>query len=893
MMGRSALSLLSTDSTTLTTERSESVLSVASVPIMTPTEELRQYDEVRSNSDAEVEADSSRLRTRYKHEWKGAEDRESDMKSCAKPYVENTDRRHSGDDMDSDYLDLQDLSVNNDDDYLYDVDLKESMESMDSFEIPSVFLTHGMHVLKVSRKSKKRMQFKVDPSNFKFIYKQTTKSKVYEFLADDIRSILAREDANICREEFGISKEFERRWLSVVYFNHEKNKLKSLNLITDTKRDLKKLLFVIEKFKKLKDMISDTFFLNLGDLDDVKRHIVSGKAESAVKQPKELLTISDVLKFSKRLNVNMNNDFIQQLYNNVRKDGNEGIDFSEFKKFVKLLKKREEIAPIWNILTKGKEVMFLEDFRTFIKETQEENYDSDSIKRLFKKFSTTDSDSQLVWLEDNWSSFLLSKYSNPLTEELLDEQYFKHPLNEYHILSSHNTYLMGRQVAGDSSVEGYIKALRKGCRCLEIDIWNNENDADAEPIVNHGRTFSNGISLSSVLKTIKRYAFSVSAYPVILSLEMHCTENAQINVVNLLRQILGDAMVEYPINSENTLPSPDELKHRILIKVKKTSGFSNVSVDETGKFVSTSTTYTSFSESNDSSPAKMSLKLRRKSTRNVVNVLSDFGVYVQGIKFRNFSLPESKTFNHCFSLGEKSINSMIKDEGKRAALDKHNRKFLMRVYPSKIRLMSSNFIPINYWAHGVQMVATNWQTYDLGQQLNESFFSSTKGKGYILKPSYLRRPLLKSSMRNTLSKFSQKIKFSIEVISAQQLPRPAHSAAINPFVIAEIVGAKSVSWDPDSRIGATKIVAGNGHSPYWGLIYSGFAESEHQLVFLRLTIHSSASASTLEDTKEICILVTNIWNMKQGFRYYPLKDPCGEKLLYSTIFLRVNWCIVK
>lgn len=820
-----------------------------------------------------------------------SEERENRGRSSAKRYVEGVIERSSDGGMCSNYLGLHDLSLTTNDDYEYEVGLKESVESMDSFAVPSVFTTHGMHVLKVSRKSKKRMQVKVDPTNFKFIYKQITKSKVYEFFVDEIRSILAREDASICREEFGISKEFERRWISVVYFNHEKNKLKTLNLITDTTRDLKKLLFVIEKFKKLKDKISETFFLNLGDLDEVKRHIVSGKAESVVKQQKEQIMVSDVLKFSKRLNVNMHSDLIERLYNQVRKDSKDGISFSEFKKFVKLLKKREELSSIWQTVTKGKKFMSMVDFQIFITEVQREDYDLDSIQKEFKKFATTEMESELVWLEDTWSSFLLSRQSNPLIENQNDELYYKHPLNEYYILSSHNTYLKGRQVAGDSSVEGYMKALHKGCRCLEIDIWNNENDSNAEPIVNHGRTFTTGISLSSVLATIKKYAFVASPYPLILSLEIHCSEIAQMHVIHLLRSSLGTALVEHPINSETSLPSPDQLKYRILIKVKKTAGNSNVTVDETGKFVSTSTTYTSFSES-DYSPAKRSLKLRKRLTSNVLSHLSDFGIYAQGMKFRNFSLPESKTFNHCFSLSEKSINSMMKDEGKRTALDKHNRKFLMRVYPSKIRLMSSNFNPINYWAHGVQMVATNWQTYDLGQQLNESFFSPSKGNGYVLKPSYLRRPIMKSSMRNTISKYSQKIRFSIEVISAQQLPKPAHSAALNPYVITEIIGASSIDWDMDSQIGATKIVPGNGHSPHWGLKYSGIAESDHQLVFLRLTVHSSASTSTYEDTKEICILVTNIWSMKQGYRYHPLKDFCGEKLLYSTIFMRVNWCII-
>lgn len=774
------------------------------------------------------------------------------------------------------------------DDYIYENDVKESIENMASFEVPSVFLKQGMLLLKISHKSKKRILFKVDPSNFKFVYKQTSKSKTYEFLVDDIRSIMARENANIYREEFGISKEFERRWITVVFFNHHKNKLKTLNLIADTSRDLKKLLFVIEGFKKLKDNISETLLVNLGDLDEVEKTIVSGKAESTIKQPKKQLSLSDVLKFSKRLNVNVNTDFLEGLYHSVRSDNKTGIDFKEFKNFVKLLKKREDISPIWKSLTKGKEFMYLEDFISFVTEIQGECYDLEKASRIFRRFSSNEDLS--AWQEEDWTAFLLSKYSNPLIEEHMDDSYFKHPLNEYYILSSHNTYLIGRQVAGDSSVEGYMKALHKGCRCLEIDIWNNQSDPEAEPIVNHGRTFTNGISLPSVLKAIKKYAFVASPFPVILSLEIHCSNTAQLKVVKLLQEILGDALVQEPINSESTLPNPDKLKYRFLVKVKKSTPFSAIGVDETGKLVSSSTT-ASFSESNDNFSSKSSLKLRRKSTNNIIDTLSDLGIYVQGTKFRNFSLPESKTFNHCFSLSEKSANSMIKDDGKRNALDKHNRKFLMRVYPSKIRLKSSNFIPMNYWAHGVQMVATNWQTYDLGQQLNESFFAGSYG--YVLKPHYLRHALLKSTMRRTDIYGAQKIKFCIDIISAQQLPKPTNSAAINPFIIVEIIGANSVTWDRSSTVGATPIVAGNGHNPCWNLRYAGVAESDHHFMFLRITVHSSTSATTVDDTKEICTLLVKFSSMKQGYRYYPLNDPCGERLLYSTIFMKVNWCTVK
>lgn len=63
-----------------------------------------------------------------------------------------------------------------------------------------------------------------------------------------------------------------------------------------------------------------------------------------------------------------------------------------------------------------------------------------------------------------FTSFLLSPDNSAFKDVKHD---MTRPLPEYYISSSHNTYLVGHQLVGESTIEGYIRALLHSCRSVE------------------------------------------------------------------------------------------------------------------------------------------------------------------------------------------------------------------------------------------------------------------------------------------------------------------------------------------------------------------------------------------------------------------------------------------
>ncbi len=157
------------------------------------------------------------------------------------------------------------------------------------------------------------------------------------------------------------------------------------------------------------------------------------------------------------------------------------------------------------------------------------------------------------------------------TEYFSIHQNMNLPLNNYFIHSSHNTYLDGNQLNSNCTKEMYYCALKNGCRLVELDCWDGRNGSFDEPIITHWHFPVGELKLKEVLEVIKENAFKKSEYPVLLSVENHCSPKTQLNMEKYFREILGSDNLYCvdPLNPPITYPSPNELKRKFIIKIRR------------------------------------------------------------------------------------------------------------------------------------------------------------------------------------------------------------------------------------------------------------------------------------------------------------------------------------
>ena len=848
----------------------------------------------------------------------------------------------------------------------------------------AAILQAGTWVTKHSNQNKKkRIKIWLDPNSARVCWHPTNPAK--SFFIDDVREVRVGAESRNARDDAQIPDEHENRWMTIVYEPPERSKgrtIKTMHLITDSEVVLfywnEALSAVARERSEIMNALSTSTEKSERGMAMAWKQVMARKTPNA----EEVFSLEDAKWLCKKLEINCSNHAVRTHYKRCDMFNTDRLDYAQYKDFVNSFKGRRDIQNIFNNVTMGTDLdIDLDGFLAFLKNDQQIDVQKERPfwEGVFDRFAkpaqnratlpdANPNPNQKTFTLQSFQNFLTSGYNSPLVASK-GETTLDRPLNEYFISSSHNTYLLGRQVAGASSVEGYIQALIRGCRCIEIDCWDGEG---GRPMVTHGRTMTSKVSFEDCVSTIGKYAFHSTPYPLIISLEVHCNPEQQRSMVDLMMKYWKDVMVTEPLMTNAvSLPSPEELKNRILVKVKAAdeeidhqlstdggtgrsrarslgsafnrtpsldrygvmpsplvSSPSAISPHETvNGYVSTprgsitsGPTGTPSSSADDSDDAT-SEKPRRRKTSKIVPELGKLGVYAQGIKYNGFNAADARTVNHIYSFSENTFDKLCtKENDSRTMLEKHNLRYLMRVYPAARRIDSSNFNPLQAWRRGVQMAALNWQTYDVHQQVNEAMFAAGSDRlGYVLKPEELRHAKhlpIADTIREAPGKKDKKgkkiVRFTVNIRSAQRLPRPRNQppdTGMNPFVEFEMYSAEDKALGiakgeggidasaPNgvSGIGLpvrkrTRIVEGNGFDPIYNESIGMTVETKYpSLIFVRWTVwnapdpQSHSANSTLLGT-----FTAKLSSLQQGYRHLPLYNPRGEQYRDAKLFVKIK-----
>ncbi|XP_062906042.1 1-phosphatidylinositol 4,5-bisphosphate phosphodiesterase delta-4 [Mobula hypostoma] len=651
----------------------------------------------------------------------------------------------------------------------------------------------------------------------------------------------------------------------------------NLDLVADSPREaghwiqgLRKLIETVKNMdrkEKLDQWISDWF-------------------QKADKDKDGQMNFKEVRNLLQMMNVDMNEDHSLRLFKMADRSQSGTLEGEEFVLFYKALTKRDDVHQLFSEFSKdGKKLTLLEfeDFLTHEQHEPEEGVEKFAMDLIMRyepsetarKLYAMTLDGFLMYLCSPEGSIFNLKHE-PVYQDMMQ------PLCHYFISSSHNTYLLEDQLRGHSSVEGYIRALKKGCRCVEVDCWDGPNQ---EPVVYHGHTLTSKILFKDVISVVDKYAFKTSDLPVILSIENHCSLEQQTVMAHHLTTILGEKLLTSTIDVQvpSTLPSPEELRWKVLVKGKRIGGLES-SVNGLGQ-QHCAAEVTDEDEAVEVEDETVKNEVKRKgkdSKQHLARELSDCVIYCKSVHFHSFKHARMHNkFYEISSFTEYKARKQIRESANEFV--RHNARQLTRVYPSGFRTDSSNFNPQEMWNAGCQIVALNFQSAGEEMDLNDGLFTTNGHCGYVLKPAFLR------STDSTFDPDHPKesagyrpLNLTIQVISGQQLPKVANSkqgSIVDPLVRVEVHGVPM-----DNAKQETKYIDNNGFNPVWYETLS-FIVHVPELTLVRFLVEDYDLASKNDFVGQYTIPLSS---MKEGYRHVHLLSRDGTPIAPASLFVHVN-----
>ncbi|NWH96568.1 PLCD3 phosphodiesterase, partial [Tichodroma muraria] len=325
-------------------------------------------------------------------------------------------------------------------------------------------------------------------------------------------------------------------------------------------------------------------------------HWIHGVLQRADRNKDNKMSFREVKSMLRMLNIDMDDLYASKLFKECDHSGNERLEGRELEEFCRRLLRRPELEELFGHYSGEDRVLSAEELQDFLRD-QGEDSSLRQARAIIHTYELNEKAKQQdLMMLDGFMMYLLSAAGDILNQEHTKvHQDMSQPLSHYFISSSHNTYLTRNQIGGTSSTEAYVRcvspvpvepqkvpwlegdrdssgaggrALRAGCRCVELDCWEG---SDGEPVVYHGHTLTSKILFRDVIESIRDSAFEKSPYPVILSLENHCGLEQQATMARHMKAILGDRLLTQPLQGQDPhdLPSPEQLKEKILVKGKK------------------------------------------------------------------------------------------------------------------------------------------------------------------------------------------------------------------------------------------------------------------------------------------------------------------------------------
>ncbi|EHH62979.1 hypothetical protein EGM_15857 [Macaca fascicularis] len=599
-------------------------------------------------------------------------------------------------------------------------------------------------------------------------------------------------------------------------------------------------------------------------------------------------------------------------------------DFPEpvYKSFLMSLCPRPEINEIFTSYhAKAKPYMTKEHLTKFINQKQRDSRLNsllfpparpDQVQGLIDKYEPSGINVQRGQLSPEGMVWFLCGPENSVLaqDKLLLHHDMTQPLNHYFINSSHNTYLTAGQFSGLSSAEMYRQVLLSGCRCVELDCWKGK-PPDEEPIITHGFTMTTDIFFKEAIEAIAESAFKTSPYPIILSFENHVdSPRQQAKMAEYCRTIFGDMLLtepleKFPLKPGVPLPSPEDLRGKILIKNKKnqfsspTSSSKDPGGEAEGSSPRSAPAVWAGEEGTELEDEEVEEEEEEESgnldEEEIKKMQSDEGTaglevmayeemsslvnYIQPTKFISFEFSAQKNRSYVISSFTELKAYDLLSKASVQFVD-YNKRQMSRIYPKGTRMDSSNYMPQMFWNAGCQMVALNFQTMDLPMQQNMAVFEFNGQSGYLLKHEFMRRPdkqfnpfsvdRIDVVVATTLSITARP--WDRQVISGQFLSE----RSVRTYVEVELFG---LPGDPKRRYRTKLSPSTNSINPVW---------KEEPFVFEKILVPELASlrvAVMEEGNKFLGHRIIPINALNSGYHHLCLHSESNMPLTMPALFV--------